>query len=92
MADEPSLGEIGRAIVRIEQQLDHLVSVKVYEANRDADRQMLARLDADLRAERTEREKLEERRTSDRRWTVTAIVLPIAGMLLQLYMASRGAP
>lgn len=92
MPDEPSLGEIARAVARVEQTLGRLVHTDVYNANRLADQERMARLEVDLRAERGEREKLEDRRASDRRWIVAAIVVPVAGLLLQLYLASKGAP
>lgn len=91
MTTEPSLGEIGRAVARMEQQLGRLVAVDVYNAHRLADQERMARLEVDLRQERTERERLDERRAADRRWVVAAVCLPVAGLVLQVYLASQGA-
>lgn len=92
MPDDPSLGEIARAVARIEQGLSKLVSTDVYTAHRLADQERMARLESDQKADRAERERSEEKAATLRRWVVAVVIIPIAGILLQLYMASKGAP
>lgn len=52
----------------------------------------MARLESDQKADRAERERAEEKAATLRRWVVAVVIIPIAGILLQLYMASKGAP
>lgn len=93
MADEPTLGELGRRlddritdlrddIAQLGRRIDDKVDTRVYQIQYDA---VLARLTA-----------LETLRTQDaarvagtRRWLIGAVIVPIVGVLMA-YLLSKG--
>lgn len=95
MADEPSLGEIGRSLERlrhdlveditgIRQDIGRLVHLDVYTAHRLADQERMARLEQQAQQD-------QERRASDRRLIFASLIAPLVIVLIELYLAGRGA-
>ncbi len=78
MSDEPTLGEVARVVLDIRAELRALrgevVAREVYAANREADHQRLAAVEAGVA-------KVAEDRTASRRMAVTALFGAV-GLLL----------
>lgn len=83
-------------------RLDKKVSIERYELERraadDVHRQVIERVAAIEAARRTEQQdaeaqkrKLEDQRRADRRLVFSCLVAPILLLLLQMYLAARGA-
>lgn len=102
MADEPTLGEVVRRLEAIHAdlkedlrehgtRLDKKVSVERYEIERrgadEVHRQVIER----IAAIEQERRKAEDQRRADRRLAFTALIAPVLILLLQAYLAARGA-
>ncbi len=84
------------------KRLDAKVSVERYELERraadDVHRQVIQRIAAieeariqEQRQADADRRALEDRRRSDRRLVFTALIAPVLLILLQVYLASKGA-
>lgn len=84
------------------KRLDAKVSVERYELERraadDVHRQVIQRIAAieeariqEQRQADADRRALEDRRRSDRRLAFTALIAPVLLILLQVYLASKGA-
>lgn len=93
MADEPTLGELGRRLddrfgelrqdlAEVRRSLDKKVDVTVYQIQHDALRDRLAALEA-LRAQDAARV------AATRRWLIGAVVMPVVAILLA-YILSKG--
>lgn len=102
MADEPTLGEVVRRLEAIHAdlkedlreygaRLDKKVSVERYDIERrgadEVHRQVVER----IAGIEQERRKAEDQRRADRRLAFTALIAPVLILLLQAYLASRGA-
>ena len=83
-------------------RLDKKVSVERYELERrtadDVHRQVIERVAAiesaraqEKRDVEAERRKREDERRADRRLVLTGLIVPVLLILLQVYLASRGA-
>lgn len=83
MPDEPTLAEVLRIVTKVEATLEQMVRRDIYESHREADREDVRELKARL-------DRAEEERRQDRRLLMTSFVLPLALIVLQLYLASQG--
>ena len=96
MADEPTLGELGRLIqalrgdvrddlAQLNHRLDRVVPMDVYTVEKNQMNQRVTALEQ-------QREKDAERVTATRRWLIGAVVLPLVGILLPIVVIlARGA-
>jgi len=102
MADEPSLGELGRLIqalrgdirddmAQINARLDRMVSTDVYTVEKAGLVKEIADLAKDVEALATQRSQDAERVTQPRRWMVASVIIPLVGIVLPLIMMLRGA-
>ena len=83
-------------------RLEKKVSVERYELERrtadEVHRQLLERITAieaervqEIRDDELARRKIEDQRRADRRLILTGLVVPVLLVLLQVYLAARGA-
>ncbi|MFF9787213.1 hypothetical protein [Streptomyces nigrescens] len=102
MADEPSLGELGRLIqalrgdirddmAGINARLDRMVSTDVYTVEKAGLVKEIADLAKDVEALAAQRTQDAERVTQTRRWMVASVIVPVVGIVLPLIMMLRGA-
>ncbi|MFP3986868.1 hypothetical protein U9R90_05075 [Streptomyces sp. E11-3] len=102
MPNEPTLGELARRLEAvhldlkedIRQQgvrLDGKVSQDVFELRMAAfDKDLQAVTARTLALEQADRERVRQR-AADRRWIVTALVVPVLLVFLQAYLTAQGA-
>lgn len=102
MADEPSLGELGRLIqalrgdirddmAQIQARLDRMVSTDVYTVEKAGLVKEIADVAKVVEALQTQRERDAERVTQTRRWMVASVIIPLVGIVLPLIVMLRGA-
>lgn len=102
MADEPTLGEVVRRLEAIHAdlkedlreygaRLDKKVSVERYEIERRGADEVHRQVTERIAGIEQERRKAEDQRRADRRLAFTALIAPVLILLLQAYLASRGA-
>ncbi|WP_330479871.1 hypothetical protein OG301_39360 (plasmid) [Streptomyces platensis] len=102
MADEPSLGELGRLIqalrgdirddmAQINARLDRMVSNDVYTVEKAGLVKEIGDLAKDVETLATQRSQDAERVTQTRRWMVASVIIPLVGIVLPLIMMLRGA-
>ena len=102
MPDEPSNGELGRLIQsvkgdlrddiqQINARLDQMVSRDVYAVEKAAQTKEIRDLEKSVEDLQTQREKDVERVTQTRHWFIAAVVIPLLGIAIPLFMAMRGA-
>ncbi|MFE7780279.1 hypothetical protein [Streptomyces nigrescens] len=102
MADEPSLGELGRLIqalrgdirddmAQINARLDRMVSNDVYTVEKAGLVKEIGDLAKDVEALAAQRTQDAERVTQTRRWMVASVIIPLVGIVLPLIMMLRGA-
>lgn len=102
MADEPTLGELGRLIqalrgdirddmAGINARLDRMVSTDVYTVEKAGLVKEITDLAKDVEALATQRTQDAERVTQTRRWMVASVIIPLVGIVLPLIMMLRGA-
>nr|WSX25605.1 hypothetical protein OG690_37945 [Streptomyces tubercidicus] len=102
MADEPSLGELGRLIQalrgdirddlgHINARLDRMVSNDVYAVEKASLIKEISDLTKDVEALAAQRVQDAERVTQTRRWMVASVIVPLIGIVLPLIVMLRGA-
>lgn len=102
MADEPSLGELGRLIqalrgdirddmAQINARLDRMVSTDVYTVEKAGLVKEISDLAKDVENLAAQRTQDAERVTQTRRWMVASVIVPLVGIVLPLIMMLRGA-
>ncbi|MEW9521811.1 hypothetical protein [Streptomyces tubercidicus] len=101
MADEPSLGELGRLIqalrgdirddmAQINARLDRMVSTDVYTVEKAGLVKEISDLAKDVENLAAQRTQDAERVTQTRRWMVASVIVPLVGIVLPLIMMLRG--
>lgn len=101
MADEPSLGELGRLIqlmrgdirddmAQINSRLDRMVSTDVYGVEKAALERSIADLKKDVEDVQTARVRDAERVTQTRRWLFASVVIPVLGLILPVVFFLAG--
>ncbi|WP_093803905.1 hypothetical protein [Streptomyces sp. Wb2n-11] len=101
MADEPSLGELGRLIqlmrgdirddmAQINSRLDRMVSTDVYGVEKAALEREIADLKKDVESVQTERNTDRERVTQTRRWLFASVIVPVLGLILPVVFFLAG--
>ncbi|BCK73994.1 hypothetical protein Srufu_079470 (plasmid) [Streptomyces libani subsp. rufus] len=102
MADEPSLGELGRLIqalrgdirddmAQINARLDRMVSTDVYTVEKAGLVKEIADVAKEVEGLQAMRERDTERVTQTRRWMVASVIVPLIGIVLPLIVMLRGA-
>lgn len=102
MADEPSLGELGRLIqalrgdirddmAQINARLDRMVSTDVYTVEKAGLVKEIADVAKVVETLQAQRERDAERVTQTRRWMVASVIIPLVGIVLPLIVMLRGA-
>lgn len=102
MADEPSLGELGRLIqalrgdirddmAGINARLDRMVSNDVYTVEKAGLVKEIADVAKEVEVLQAQRERDAERVTQTRRWMVASVIVPLIGIVLPLMVMLRGA-
>ena len=102
MADEPSLGELGRLIqalrednredfAEIRRRFDRVVPMDVYTVEKAKTTEDINDLKSEVAGIRQQREKDAERVTQTRRWIIAAVIIPLIGLILPLLLSMRGA-
>lgn len=102
MADEPSLGELGRLIqlmrgdirddmASINSRLDRMVSLERYTAEQAGVTKDLGDLTKSIDDLKSQRDRDAERVTQTRRWMVASVIIPVVGIVLPLILMLRGA-
>ncbi|MGY5127262.1 hypothetical protein [Streptomyces nigrescens] len=102
MADEPSLGELGRLIqalrgdirddmAGINARLDRMVSNDVYTVEKAGLVKEIADVAKVVEGLQAQRERDAERVTQTRRWMVASVIVPLIGIVLPLIVMLRGA-
>ncbi|GHJ34232.1 hypothetical protein ACFV4E_22480 [Streptomyces hygroscopicus] len=102
MADEPSLGELGRLIelmrgdirddiAGLNARLDRVVSLDVYTVEKASVAKDIAELTKAVEGLQAQRERDTDRVTQTRRWLVASVIIPLLGIVLPLVMVMRGA-
>ncbi|MET8746312.1 hypothetical protein [Streptomyces sp. NPDC004728] len=95
MADEPSLGELGRLIqlmrgdirddmAQINARLDRMVSTDVYTVERAALERDIADLKKDVEGVQAQRTADADRVTQTRRWLFASVVIPVLGLIIPI--------
>lgn len=95
MADEPSLGELGRLIqllrgdirddmAGINARLDRMVSTDVYTVEKAGLAKEISDLAKVVEGMQTQRAQDAERVTQTRRWMVASVIIPIIGLLVPI--------
>lgn len=101
MADEPSLGELGRLIqlmrgdirddmAQINSRLDRMVSTDVYTVERAALEREIADLKKDVESVQAQRVADGERVTQTRRWLFASVIVPVIGLILPVVFFLAG--
>jgi alkylation response protein AidB-like acyl-CoA dehydrogenase len=101
MADEPTLGELGRRLddrirdvrddlERADRRIDTRVDGQVYQVQHQAVMKEIADLKADNAALRAERLRDAEKVAAMRRWLIGAVIVPIVAVLLA-YLLTKGS-
>lgn len=102
MADEPSLGELGRLIelmrsdirddmAGLNARLDRMVNLDVYAVEKASVAKDIAELTKAVEGLQAGRERDAERVTQTRRWLVASVIIPLLGIVLPLVMVMKGA-
>jgi len=102
MADEPSLGELGRLIelmrgdirddlAGLNARLDRMVSQDVYGVEKASTARQLADLAKAVEGLQALRQQDADRVTQTRRWLIASVIIPIVGIVLPLIMVVKGA-
>ncbi|MFC7739689.1 hypothetical protein ACFQXA_38050 [Nocardiopsis composta] len=87
-----TIGEVARALARIEagqadlrreisERLDRTVSAELYGSQHKVVLDEIAEIKGDLDGLRTEVRAQEQQRVMDRRWWLTAVLIPSAGLV-----------
>ncbi|MGW7283930.1 hypothetical protein ACWGH4_00265 [Streptomyces sp. NPDC054847] len=93
MADEPSLGELGRLIqllrgdirddmAQINSRLDRMVSTDVYTVEKAGLTKDIADLAKKVEGFETQRSADADRVTQTRRWLLASVIIPLIGLIL----------
>lgn len=101
MADEPSLGELGRLIqlmrgdirddmAQINSRLDRMVSTDVYGVEKAATERQISDLRKDLESVQAQRAADANRVTQTRRYMVASVIIPILGFVIPLVIVIVG--
>lgn len=102
MADDPTLGEVARRLeaVRLDlkddirelaARIERRVSMERYQPDSLArDRELVALVERIKALEEVARER-ERQRASDRRLILTGLIVPVLLLILQVYLATKGA-
>ena len=101
MADEPSLGELGRLIqlmrgdirddmAQTNSRLDPMVSSDVYTVERAALEREIADLKKDVESVQAQRVADGERVTQTRRWLFASVIVPVIGLILPVVFFLAG--
>lgn len=101
MADEPSLGELGRLIqlmrgdirddmAQINSRLDRMVSTDVYGVEKAALEREIADLKKDVESVQAQRTADGERVTQTRRWLFASVIVPVLGLILPVVFFLAG--
>jgi hypothetical protein len=101
MADEPSLGELGRLIqalrgdvrddmAQINGRLDRLVSADVYAVEKAAMSKQIDDLAKVVDALQRQRQTDADRVTQTRRWMVASVIVPLLGLILPVVLFMAG--
>lgn len=99
---EDRLADVREDIQTLGLRLDSRVSMERYQLEREATAKEVTALAERVREIETERDRerrqldaeqraLEDRRRTDRRLAFTALIAPVLLIILQAYLASRGA-
>jgi hypothetical protein len=102
MLDEPSNGELARRLEAVHQdlkedlrdvagRLDGKVSVEVFKLEQQAQDERAAALTQRVTAMESDARERDRQRAADRRLILTALVIPVLLVLLQVYLTTRGA-
>ncbi|MFE9491413.1 hypothetical protein ACFYNF_34085 [Streptomyces sp. NPDC006641] len=101
MADEPSLGELGRLIqlmrgdirddmAQINSRLDRMVSTDVYGVEKAALEREIAEVKKDVESMQAQRTADAERVTQTRRWVFASVVIPVLGLIIPIVFFLAG--
>ncbi|WP_331764827.1 hypothetical protein [Streptomyces sp. NBC_01238] len=101
MADEPSLGELGRLIqlmrgdirddmAQINSRLDRMVSTDVYGVEKAALERAIAEVKKDVESVQAQRNADAERVTQTRRWMFASVVIPVLGLIIPIVFFLAG--
>jgi uncharacterized transporter YbjL len=101
MADEPSLGELGRLIqalrgdvrddmAQINIRLDRLVSADVYAVEKAAMSKQIDDVAKVVDALQRQRQTDADRVTQTRRWMVASVIVPMLGLILPVVLFMVG--
>ena len=101
MADEPSLGELGRLIqlmrgdirddmAQINSRLDRMVSTDVYGVEKAALEREIADLKKDVESVQAQRVADGDRVTQTRRWLFASVIVPVLGLILPVVFFLAG--
>ncbi|MFG3244192.1 hypothetical protein [Streptomyces sp. NPDC048157] len=101
MADEPSLGELGRLIqlmrgdirddmAQINSRLDRMVSTDVYGVEKAALEREIADVKKDVESVKAQRTADAERVTQTRRWMFASVVVPVLGLIIPIVFFLAG--
>lgn len=101
MADEPSLGELGRLIqlmrgdirddmAQINSRLDRMVSTDVYGVEKAALERAIADVKKDVETVQTQRLTDADRVTQTRRWMFASVIVPVLGLILPVVFFLAG--
>jgi hypothetical protein len=101
MADEPSLGELGRLIqlmrgdirddmAQINSRLDRMVSTDVYGVEKAALEREIADVKKDVENVQAQRVADAERVTQTRRWMFASVVIPVLGLIIPIVFFLTG--
>ncbi|MER7068928.1 hypothetical protein ABT357_25185 [Streptomyces albidoflavus] len=102
MADEPSLGELGRLIqalrgdvrddlAQVNARLDRLVSADVYAVERSAMEKQISDLGKAVEAIQQQRQQDADRVTQTRRYLLASVVMPLLGLVLPVVLFLAGS-
>lgn len=101
MADEPSLGELGRLIqlmrgdirddmAQINSRLDRMVSTDVYGVEKAALERAIADVKKDVESVQAQRVTDADRVTQTRRWMFASVIVPVLGLILPVVFFLAG--
>lgn len=101
MADEPSLGELGRLIqlmrgdirddmAQINSRLDRMVSTDVYGVEKAALERAIADVKKDVETVQGQRVADADRVTQTRRWMFASVIVPVLGLILPVVFFLAG--
>lgn len=102
MADEPTPGEVSRAIERLlldnrdehdrlRHSLNHKVDRDVYDADMRRWEDRYGTLQANLAAERQAFQAWRDKRDAARKWLIGLVIVPIGGIVVELINLLRSA-